>query len=130
MSDSRDQRDFTRVHADLAVEVTVGDQHVANCHLEDLSMSGASLSVKGRLPDGVSCEVAITLLGAEPPVRIIAKGAISRSQENRIAVEFSEMDDESFVHLQKLVLFNAEDPAQVENELDTSVGIKRQSTDF
>ena len=130
MSSPREQRDFTRVHSDISVELAVGRQRTVECRLKDLSMSGALLAVQGDVPSGESCEVMLTLPGAEPPIRIIAKGAISRTQEDHAAVEFSEIDDESYVHLRRLVLVNADDPAQVEDELDSSIGIKRQSTDF
>lgn len=130
MGDIREQREFTRIHSDLTAELIQGERAAVACHLEDLSMNGALFAVHGEVDDGKPCTVELILSGAEPPVRIAAKGSVSRLEANMVAVSFEEVDEESFIHLRKLVLVNADDPSQVEDELNSSIGIRRQPTDF
>lgn len=130
MHDPEDHRDFTRVHPDIVAELTAPDSQTVGGRLDDLSLSGLQLSVDAKLAEGQSCEVTLVLRGGEPPVRITAKGTVIRCKPGHLALEFAEIDDESYAHLRKLVLVNADDPAQVEDELESSVGIKRQRPDF
>lgn len=130
MGDTYDQREFTRVHTNLDAKLIQPDRAPVSCHLEDLSMNGALVAAQGEVADGIPCAMELVLPGAEPPVCIVAKGTVTRLEANMVAVAFEEIDEESFVHLRKLVLVNADDPARVEDELDTSIGIRRQQTDF
>ncbi|GMV92539.1 MAG: hypothetical protein AMXMBFR82_23170 [Candidatus Hydrogenedentota bacterium] len=130
MADIHDKREFTRVHTDLDAKLLQPGRPPVSCHLEDLSMNGALVAAQGEVADGTTCTMELLLPGADPPVRIVAKGTVTRLEANMVAVAFEEIDEESFVHLRKLVLVNADDPARVEDELDSSVGIRRQQTDF
>ncbi len=130
MHDPDDQRDFTRIHTDIIAELTAPDGQTMGGRLVDLSLSGLQLSLDAKCAEGQTCEVTLVLPGAEPPIRITAKGTVTRCEPGHLALEFAEIDDESYTHLRNLVLVNAVDPAQVEDELESSVGIKRQPPDF
>ena len=44
-----------------------------------------------------------------------------------MAVQFNEMETDSFVHLRNLVLYNSADTARVEQELRDHLGLRRRA---
>ncbi|MCC6488732.1 MAG: PilZ domain-containing protein [Candidatus Hydrogenedentes bacterium] len=125
-----DKRDFTRVHTHISAELTPQSGDAVSCRVEDVSISGVLLAAPGDIPRNAPCTVSLILEGTDLAVKISAHGAISRESGGLIAVEFTDMDDESYMHLRNLVLSNASDTNRVEDELDTSIGLKRHTQDF
>jgi hypothetical protein len=69
--------------------------------------------------------VRIALGGSENPVIIDAKGKLVRSQEGSMAVEFTELDIDSYHHLQLVIVNNADDPERAEQEFSAHWGIRK-----
>jgi hypothetical protein len=55
---------------------------------------------------------------------ITVKGVIVRAEPGTLAIHFSEIDVESYLHLQQLILNNSEDPARAEREFRAHRGIR------
>jgi hypothetical protein len=89
-------------------------------------MSGIRLSTREAVPPAETpCQVRIALGGSENPVIIDAKGKMVRSQEGSLAVEFTELDLDSYQHLQQLIVNNAVDPERAEQEFSAHRGIRK-----
>lgn len=130
MTSNENKRDYTRVTTNIDAEVTVEGVGPVACHVDNVSLSGVMIAGGHALPEGVMCGVKLILQGAEPPIAIATKGLILRVRPNRCAIEFREIDGDSYEHLRNLVLLNAEDAEPVEEEFDESIGIKKNRDEF
>ena len=124
------KRDFTRVHTHIAAEMELQSGGPVSCRVMDVSINGVLLAAQVDVPKDTVCKVSLLLEGTDPIVKISAHGTVTRKESGLFAVEFAEIDDESYAHLRNLVLSNASDPNRVEDELDSSLGLKRQAQDF
>ncbi len=108
------------------VEVRAQGRSIRSQEGIDISMSGIRLSTREAIPPAETpCQVTIVLGGSENPVIIEAKGKMVRSQEGSLAVEFTELDLDSYHHLQQLIVNNADDPERAEQEFAAHWGIRK-----
>lgn len=124
--DSREEkRIFSRSNVNNRVEI-ITDDGVLSGQLGDVGMSGLSIRTDATLPAGAEYPVAILLEMADSAeLRLNMQGRIARVDGEGMAVEFTEIEADSFDHLRKLVLYNTEETEKVENEFEANPGIKR-----
>ncbi|ATX82892.1 PilZ domain-containing protein [Mariprofundus ferrinatatus] len=128
MADTGNRRDFSRVETHIDAEVICADK-VLSGRLVDVSMRGVRILCDETLPQQSKCEVKCFLgESRESPLCIKANGKVIRSTEDGISIEISEIDLDSFGHLRNLVLMNARDGSQVEDELKSHLGLKKPSS--
>ena len=128
MKTATNKREFTRVPVQLEVEVR-SEQPVTTgpCEVKDISLRGLYLCCEHPLPLGSACQVTLILSGGEPPLRIEVGGSVTRVDPAGMGVEITNVVGvESFEHLRNVVLYNASNPNQVEQEFHDHVGIKRR----
>lgn len=123
------RRDFTRVSARLVVEIASGAGTLSG-KVENLSLNGVALTCSHSLTLGTRCRVSLVLAGADPAVRIEVAGTVQRVAPGSLGIAFDEIDEESYVHLRSLILLNADNADHVEDEFESSVGLKRRAGDF
>jgi hypothetical protein len=71
--------------------------------------------------------VTLILNGGEPPIRIEVGCSVTRVDPTGMGLEITAIVGvESFEHLRNLVLYNAANPLQVEQEFQDHIGIKRK----
>ena len=114
-------RRFTRINFEQDVLLDFGakkyEQSVCN-----LSLGG--ICVKGRFEqrEGDPCKVELRQAGAVgPAVDFRAKGRVVWVNGENMAVEFTEMEYDSFLFLQTALLYQAEDPLLVSSEFSRDV---------
>lgn len=91
-----------------------------------VSMSGLRIPYKGALPEpGTACHVAIVLRAFDHRLPIEAAGRIIRSDPGSLAMEFVELDLDSYQHLRQLILNNTDEPEKAEQEFLSNPGIRR-----
>ena len=127
MEDHSNRREFTRVSISVAVELAPPGQPKIAGQGRDLSVKGVFVSSPRPLPAGTECPITILLTGGGEPMSVRVSGRIVYASKEGMGIEFFEMDTDSFIHLQNLVLYNALDPAKVEREFQEHIGIKRKS---
>jgi hypothetical protein len=121
-----EKRGFSRVPFNTEVEVRAQGRSIRSREGIDISMSGIHLSTRETVPPAETpCQVRIALGGSENPVIIDAKGKMVRSREGSLAVEFTELDLDSYQHLQQLIVNNAVDPERAEQEFSAHWGIRK-----
>lgn len=128
MADNEEHREFTRVPIKVWVEVRAGDCVIKTHETHDLSMRGISLKQQGNPLDvDTPCDVSVFLEGVEPRIHVDMKGRVGRSTDQELAIEFKEIDLESYEHLTNLVRYNSHQDAEaVDKELGEHTGIKRK----
>jgi hypothetical protein len=77
--------------------------------VDNLSMKGMFLKTKESLPGDSLLEISIILSGTSTVLSIKTTGLALRQTDEGIAIEFQEMDIDSFVHLRNVVALNSED---------------------
>ncbi len=129
MAENEEHREFTRVPIKIWVEIRAGDILIKTHETHDLSMRGISLKQQGTpLAVDTDCEVSVFLEGVDPPIHVDMKGRVGRSTEEELALEFKEIDLESYEHLTNLVRYNSPGDADVvDKELGEHTGIKRKT---
>jgi hypothetical protein len=121
-----DKREFIRVPFTTEVEIQAGDRTIGSTSGIDISLSGLRLSTDRAVPPaGTPCEARIILHAFEERVVIQAKGTVIRIGPGWVAVEFTELDLDSYHHLRQLVLNNAADPERADREFAAHWGIRR-----
>ena len=123
---SSEHREFTRVPIKIGVEVRAGDLVIKTHDTQDLSMVGLSLRYEGdSIPVGTSCDISVFLEGAEPPIHVDMRGKVGRITGKELCLEFSEVQFESYEHLQNLVRYNSQNIDVVDTEISAHKGLKR-----
>ncbi|WP_027180203.1 PilZ domain-containing protein [Maridesulfovibrio bastinii] len=108
-----DKRRRTRVQASFTVELEM-QNIIVSAVTVNLSLKGILCEPVDGFAPGDLCIVHIIL---SKDVRICINGSVVRSDEKGVAVDFLDMDDESFTHLRKLVQYNSEDADSIDREL-------------
>jgi hypothetical protein len=109
----QEQRRRTRVPIQLEATLVVGDQEMA-VKSQNLSLKGLLCTVDRPLRPGQRCSVKLKLT---PGVQVLVQGEVLRAGAEGMAIDFLEMDEQSFVHLKKIVEYNAGDADQIDDEL-------------
>ena len=90
--------------------------------IENLSLKGCLVGpTSGDVPSaGAEVSVVIHLEPDAPDLDVRVVGQVVRVDGQGVAVDFTEIELESFRHLFHLVQYNAPDPDEIEEELSTS----------
>lgn len=122
--ESANRREFTRVHFPLAAEIALSPVATVTVAVEDISLNGARVRSQLPLPTG-AVRVRISLPGGDPACTVTATAEVVRNEAGgTAAIHFRELvGDESLTHLRRLVLYNAENTASVEEEFATHLGL-------
>lgn len=126
--DGVNKREFTRIPLTMAVEVTSGDTTIVSAQTKDLSMKGLYLECDEHLSVGAECQVLLFLGDGHEGLRIEAIGNFVRVDDAGVGIAFSEIVGlDSFEHLRNIVLNNAPETTEVEQELKEHVGLRRRT---
>lgn len=124
MAEAGHNREFTRITTMLEADVAFGGRTIAGL-TRDVSVKGMLLTCAEQPAAGSEIRCTIYLDGRHGQARVNALAVVARALPTAIAVEFRELlDPESLGYLQNLVLYNAADPRQVEDEFDRHLGLK------
>jgi hypothetical protein len=120
------QREFTRVRTAIPLDCTFPDGRVLPGATRDVSMNGCFIPSAEPPPEDAECVATLYVDGREGQVRIQANAQVIRTKTGGFALHFRELLElDSYEHLRNLILYNADDPNQAENEFDNHLGLKR-----
>jgi PilZ domain len=121
-----EKREFVRVPFQMDTAIRTRDRTIWSSNTLDISMNGLRIATAETAPsEGTLCEIEIVLAKSPPPVIIKARGTVVRSEVGTLAVHISEIDIDSYEHLQQLILNNTKDPERAEQEFSTHWGIRK-----
>jgi hypothetical protein len=110
---NQEKRARTRVPVHFDVSVLIGDKNI-RAEILNISLNGILCTTNPLFQDNTPCKVIISL---SEDLRIVVDSRISRVGEKESAISFISMDDESFVHLKRLVQYNVGDADRIDQEL-------------
>jgi hypothetical protein len=117
--DQMERRKNRRVPFQVEATVQIGKTNFKGM-VDNLSMKGMFLAGE-TLSGGSSLEISIKLSGSSSPLSIELKGRAVRLTEAGIAIEFQEMDLDSFSHLRNIIAQNSDDPDAAYEEYCRSI---------
>jgi hypothetical protein len=109
----QEKRARTRVPVHFDIGILLGDE-VIRAKILNISLNGILCTSDPRFKDNTFCKVIISL---SDDLRIVVDSKISRAGEKESAISFISMDDESFIHLKRLVQYNVGDADHIDEEL-------------
>ena len=115
------RREFTRVSPPVEVDVCSYGGEVFSGPARDLSMCGVYVEGDCSFTLHTSCTVEIKI---EDGGKASAAGRVVRVDLGGVAVEFTAVPLETLEHLRSLILHHASDPAKVEGELSSDLGLR------
>ncbi len=110
-----DKRKYRRVPFHVTATVQTGQISLTGS-VENLSMKGMFFNTKESLPSDCSLEISIILSGTSSLLSVKANGFALRQTDAGVAIEFSEIDMDSFIHLKNIVALNSGDADAVSEE--------------
>lgn len=104
-----------RKRVPVAFDITISvDGRVVEVQTFNVSLTGMLCSSNASLPENQECLVTMQLT---PDISICIQGKVVRTDPRETALVFLSMDEESFLHLKKLIQHNACNPDQIDREL-------------
>ncbi|MDQ6950044.1 MAG: PilZ domain-containing protein [Mariprofundales bacterium] len=117
-------RQFTRICMPTEIEITQDDTTISGT-VSDISMNGVSVDGNASaLTTDRECDLKILLGEGEEQIEIKAVGRVVRADAKLIAIAFVQVYLESMPYLRNLILYNAAETEQVEQEFASHMGIK------
>jgi hypothetical protein len=110
---NQEKRTRTRVPVHFAVSVLLGEV-VIPTEIINISLNGILCTSSPLFQNNALCKVVVSL---SDDLQIVIDSKITRAGERESAISFISMDDESFIHLKKLVQFNVGDADRIDEEL-------------
>lgn len=83
-----------------------GGRTFAKCETVDVSVAGLFVKNVTGIAFGEKCKVELNLSGRTSNLVLEMTGEVVRSQEDGVALQFLEVDEDSFYHLQNIVYFS------------------------
>ena len=109
------QRKATRVIFKSEGEITFNDITIKG-QIENLSLRGMFLKTSAKIDTNTNVDTKIYLSGTESDLSIKLKGIVTRLDKNGLAIQFDEMELDSFVHLKNIVSYNEGDADKIMRE--------------
>jgi hypothetical protein len=109
----QEKRKRTRVPAHFDVNILLGN-NVIHAEIINISLTGFLCTATPLLKQDAICKAVISLGDA---LKIEIDSKILRTDDGQSAISFMSMDDESFIHLKRLIQYNEGDADIIDDEL-------------
>jgi len=110
-----EKRVFSRILFQAEAVVEYGGETIKG-QVENLSLNGMFLKTHEKISQDEAVEIKIFLSGASSDLSINLRGAVVRLDSDGVAIQFKEMDLDSFVHLKNILTYNRGDESEVMEE--------------
>ena len=114
-----DERNKSRVvfHVNASIEY---DGHTVNGDVENLSTNGMFMNTSEKIPVDTDVDVSIYLSGTTSELSLKINGIIVRNESKGVAVNFREIEFDSFIHLRNIIEFNTAGDSELMKEFKKS----------
>lgn len=112
----QERRRYSRVPINRTGCLYAGDGKQYCAKIRDLSIGGACIKGKSSLGPGVRCELELQENRRHSSQVIRLSAQIVRKNIDELALQFIDMDKESYMFLQTLLLYHVDDPLTIVSE--------------
>lgn len=120
---TENRRRFSRVRFNVNAQFHLQGQAFDVDALYNLSIGGCLVNLPGTFPVGTPCRVDILLNPDAENMIVTVDGEVVRTDQEGVAVKFTQIDPNSLFHLQNIIRYNASDTEKIEQEIDEHPGI-------
>ena len=110
---SPNKRKHPRVVFTRSVKVYANDQLQGQFPARNLSLSGLYIEGANELPVGAECRLELHETGRKSSLIVTFFATVRRKDSQGVGVQFTNMEDDSFMFLQTMVLYYSDDPIGV-----------------
>jgi tRNA 2-thiocytidine biosynthesis protein TtcA len=112
-----EQRRRTRVNFQTEADVAAGERRLTGLTTRDLSLKGLFVVSDETFPEQTPVSVILRLTGSTSDLALNMDGRVVRTTAEGMAIDFVEIDLDSFFHLRNIVQLNTGEPAEIDEEL-------------
>ncbi len=110
---ARERRKDVRVTFQARVKLVFGDKVFDDCETRNISVSGVFVSGVKGVAKGDRCAVEFRLIGRTSTLVMDMSGEVVRVDGDGVALQFFDVDRDSFCHLKNIVYFNYRNPSEL-----------------
>ena len=115
---NEERRGKTRVHFKTQVTLKADESKiVSEANSKDISIKGMFVNTEKKMPVGTPCDIEILLTGTSTRLALSIKGIVIRQDASGLGISFDSMDIDSHFHLKNIIMYNASDPEDIEEEV-------------
>ncbi len=114
--DYKQERRFTRVGLSRTVSLFLGEDFYEQIQIRNLSVGGLFVEGDYSCKSGDLCEVELQETGSSCSLFLKLGAVVRRVEKDGLALQFNDMSNDSFMFLQTVVLYSAEDPRSAAKE--------------
>lgn len=132
MDAAKNRRKHSRLRLQLSAFLRLPDGREIRGQTRNMSFGGAALTLDETFPGALDDRVTFGLIldQGDPPVIASIVGNVRRLPEPfQVCVQYVTTDLESYDHIRNIMLFNADNPDQLLEELTTHPGLTIQHCD-
>lgn len=118
-----EKRNVSRVSFHVRSRIRFGDELIDG-EVDNLSTHGMFVRTGSDIPGNTAIEATVYLEGSSSSLSIILEGTVVRREGDGIAINFSRMDLDSFIHLKNIVAINRLDEEKVMDEFRRSYRVE------
>lgn len=124
-SPKQDLREFTRCKICLKAEVRLANGILLEGETENISMKGLWFRTEKTFPKDTPVRIHLYLTGTKEKEALDIRGHVVRIEANGMGICFEEIDADSVEHLQRLLMYNAEEIDKIHQEFEEHLGLKK-----
>ncbi|MFO8048881.1 MAG: PilZ domain-containing protein [Desulfosudaceae bacterium] len=125
ISTGSEQRRGTRVVFRVKAKMEY-DGRIVEGEVLNLSLKGMLVDTDIDIPENQELAIKVYLSGTTSEVNLNMKGEVVRSDQTGVAIEFREIDLDSFIHLRSVVGYNEGDEDKVMKEFYNIIHDKKE----
>jgi hypothetical protein len=110
---SPEKRRHARVIFNRSVKLFIQEKSHGQYPARNLSMGGLFVEGNISLPIGEDCRLELHEIGRHSSLILTFSGKIQRCEKDGVGVQFTGMEDDSYMFLQTMVLYSSDDPLGV-----------------
>ncbi|MCX7982727.1 MAG: PilZ domain-containing protein [Syntrophales bacterium] len=114
---AKERRRRTRIKANFTATFQIQGGRAIEIETCNVSLNGMLIKTKEELSPGME---GIITLRLSPTVELKILGQVVRTSGGEAAIGFTSIDEEAFVHLKRIVAYNAGDADMIDAELRRS----------
>ncbi|HPJ35742.1 MAG TPA: PilZ domain-containing protein, partial [Spirochaetota bacterium] len=115
-----DDREKQRVIFHVSASLDFAGQTI-NGNVENLSIGGMLVNTAERVPDDNKAEATVYLSGSSSELCLNMTCEVIRKGAHCLAVKFTKIDIDSYIHLKNIIAFNKMDEYQIIKEFESSL---------
>ncbi len=121
------KRKLSRV--DFKIDSTIrANEKEFQGELRNISLNGLFIKLDRELKPGIEVEVSVALSSVNTDMTVVLKGIVVRCEEEGVAIQFKDIELDSFILLRNIVIYNSGDSDLIDREFEEFIQNKTEES--